>query len=791
MNRQPDLCHRLKYALQLTDESLQAKESAADADRAKWALHMAQSSKTVVSSEDSSSLDPSPKTSTTMRGLKGDDHQMEMDVGVLFGMNPKTTEWKQQRDRWKIEEKMRARNISRPRSAGVDVEEPFLTMSMDGGGDPHKKKGSSDLSDASHAGSFSGLSSSSSLLGELGKPGSTLLGDLGKTAADSILLFGGKTAESLLHLPVPLHVPVTSGKLINRHTSMEGMELQTSSSDDIPEVAVHITGDYAQAISSLADIAPDQIHTRPPATGETQSSIFMVPVHRHTDAHATTAEASKKVSERDGTGKVPVAESHDAEEVARFPCPEKPECGPPSASDLLAATQRICEAFGKPQGKESFLRVLNKQRSEKTCLASPPSADNNTLSSPPCGFTCLKDCIFQLLTLAEESMDVKTTKMIMILSETFYYEDDTADGKSRKVYIQEFARKHPVWNKLTYWTEAFKLNVLEEVEKLAMGSSQRWPDLDEKGREDLVVQVHNIVFGTLGSFVLNMNDFGVPKAQTRQFLKDMSKLNELSEEQCLLVLAGVPIEDSENVETTLSVSPESVTTIPTKLPAAGIPLKPRSLPDPSTDAAGSRLGETRPLPKIPAAGLPLDPRSLPVLSTDAVAVISNGTKNASNGVQAVETPVPILIVDPKVDEAISALLSDSSKEANGTGGKSSDEMSQSAIFASDEILKAQIDSDIPDKRRDSGSSYHDLSSSDNYGRPRTPDQPLFGARTDDDEFLKLIESHTDVDDFLKLKAAAPLPISSPLLDQSEEGGETEGSGSGWRNRRNKYATGFY
>jgi len=308
----------------------------------------------------------------------------------------------------------------------------------------------------------------------------------------------------------------------------------------------------------------------------------------------------------------------------------------------------------------------------------------------------------------------------------------------------------------TYWTEAFKLNVLEEVEKIAMGSSQRWPDLDEKGREDLVLQVHNIVFGTLGSFMLNMNAFGVPNVETRQFLQEMSNLNELSEEQRLMVLLGVPMVDDREADTNQTATSKLT---------------------PDTDTAGK--SDT-------ASGNPCPDASE-----------TKKHKSTEGAVKAVETPAPKLTpeLDPKVDQALSELIGADApkpgtpprvvKKATFSSGSmraaspvTPPRAVKKATFSSGSMRAASpvSTSETVANPTLENAAVSNLSSSEQPPRAATPEQPLFGACTEGDEFLKMQDT---------------LPPASPLLDQRDGEDDDESKAGGWRNRRNQYTTGFY
>lgn len=74
-----------------------------------------------------------------------------------------------------------------------------------------------------------------------------------------------------------------------------------------------------------------------------------------------------------------------------------------------------------------------------------------------------------------------------------------------KQYLQADPRlkKHPIWRKQNFWENALKEGVFVEMEKL---QPSNWDELSPEGLKESVINIHNLVFGQLGTLSLTMRE---------------------------------------------------------------------------------------------------------------------------------------------------------------------------------------------------------------------------------------------------------------------------------------------
>lgn len=68
-----------------------------------------------------------------------------------------------------------------------------------------------------------------------------------------------------------------------------------------------------------------------------------------------------------------------------------------------------------------------------------------------------------------------------------------------------------------------------------------WEDLDEPALHDLVVHVHNTVYGQLGAVMSNMVQYGQPREVVTSFLKKMARKSQLPENQVETLLHSLDL----------------------------------------------------------------------------------------------------------------------------------------------------------------------------------------------------------------------------------------------------------
>lgn len=88
-----------------------------------------------------------------------------------------------------------------------------------------------------------------------------------------------------------------------------------------------------------------------------------------------------------------------------------------------------------------------------------------------------------------------------------------------KRYLQADGRlkKHPIWRKQNFWENALKEGVFVEMEKI---QPTPWDELSPEGLKETVINIHNLVFGQLGTLSLTMREqSGLEKREVGAILR--------------------------------------------------------------------------------------------------------------------------------------------------------------------------------------------------------------------------------------------------------------------------------
>lgn len=204
--------------------------------------------------------------------------------------------------------------------------------------------------------------------------------------------------------------------------------------------------------------------------------------------------------------------------------------------------------FSKQAGRDLFLKHLNFQRAKKQDVGP--------------GFDTLARAMAIFLDKCHFYHDVTGTKKMMIMSETFFREHPAggeakegedgvvrnAKGKLvRREFVQGLVKLHPIWRDSNCWEEMFYRSVREAVQKLHTPHSQARADGGEAdgaggmpgpdassmpapGSREWEYMYQQMVFGNLGSYMLNMRTFELPHEDVVRIVKRLGKGNGLPED---------------------------------------------------------------------------------------------------------------------------------------------------------------------------------------------------------------------------------------------------------------------
>ena len=209
------------------------------------------------------------------------------------------------------------------------------------------------------------------------------------------------------------------------------------------------------------------------------------------------------------------------------------EAGAENASAMLPS---LLPLLAKESYRQNLIRLMNLQRSK--------------LQNVGLGFDVLITVINEFLDKCAEQNDVKGAKMMMIMSETFFRsvkpdefslvdggQPDKASRETSREYLQGSIKEHRIWQNPHFWEEAFFLSVREEVVKhmrqVEEGSVSRESDFRRFYK--------NIIFGQLGSYSLNMLNFGVGVEATTNFINKLCHVNKIEEEKNAMLLENAKL----------------------------------------------------------------------------------------------------------------------------------------------------------------------------------------------------------------------------------------------------------
>jgi len=235
-----------------------------------------------------------------------------------------------------------------------------------------------------------------------------------------------------------------------------------------------------------------------------------------------------------------------------------------TASNALAEKTKLGQS-----SRKSILYELNNQRSKKTRVES-----NNDFHSLCRVFNAfLSGC-------GRESVDVSNAKMLMILSQTFYFVDEEQQGggrggvsteevgdvdtnttpqdkssgttiskttqdRERRIYVKNEICHHDIWSDEDFWDQAVFQCVSESLAKSGVlsnyiksstltpvgggkrmgddpNTSVKWHDLSPDEYAGAAAQVHSVVFAQLGSLSHSMIELGCGIPRACNFVRRLS-----------------------------------------------------------------------------------------------------------------------------------------------------------------------------------------------------------------------------------------------------------------------------
>ena len=171
---------------------------------------------------------------------------------------------------------------------------------------------------------------------------------------------------------------------------------------------------------------------------------------------------------------------------------------------------QLMEYLKDQRTHELFLIILSKLRTNNRFCREKPLIE------------ILADIIQMILDNAQKKNDYATAKNCIILSQTFYYIDDS---KNAKVYILELIKKHPWLKSMKFWNDFMLIMILKEFKKLEeMNTEEPISIVRNINISDKIKpKIGEVLFSQILPYVGNMSEFGIEKKQIVKMIDDINQ----------------------------------------------------------------------------------------------------------------------------------------------------------------------------------------------------------------------------------------------------------------------------
>ncbi|ETO30391.1 hypothetical protein RFI_06729 [Reticulomyxa filosa] len=245
-----------------------------------------------------------------------------------------------------------------------------------------------------------------------------------------------------------------------------------------------------------------------------------------------------------------------------------------SDQDLQTLKEQCLQSFAESNGRMAFAILLNRLRN-----------DDHGLELNKFEFFELANLVEHFCDNVEEHnpMDVKSTKLVMIMTQSLYIRKenildelnseekdyftttsqdsnansetvftyvDSALPKHGKLFLVDRIKHHPLWKSEAFWRHAYSDSLTQELNKFP--TLQRWHSREEHMEADR--RNKEITFSQLAAITHNMKEFGMQNSTIIDFLESQN----LSLDKKLMLKATLGIYDQFS-ETETEISHEEFT----------------------------------------------------------------------------------------------------------------------------------------------------------------------------------------------------------------------------------------
>ena len=207
--------------------------------------------------------------------------------------------------------------------------------------------------------------------------------------------------------------------------------------------------------------------------------------------------------------------------------------------------KQLLEYIKDEKTHELFLIVLSKLRT------------NNRFCREKHLIELVSEILLTILNVAQKNNNYISAKNCVILSQTFYYLDESKN----KVYIVDKIKKHPWISSMKFWKDFILIMILKEFKKLEDMNPESKLVITKNINvtDNIKPKIGEILFSQLLPYVGNMNEFGIKKKYIIKIINDINKrfnyINKANFESIINIVCSTS-EEMEQVQKEIDEDPE-------------------------------------------------------------------------------------------------------------------------------------------------------------------------------------------------------------------------------------------
>jgi len=175
--------------------------------------------------------------------------------------------------------------------------------------------------------------------------------------------------------------------------------------------------------------------------------------------------------------------------------------------------------------KEFIFKLLKEKKYRKYFLNSLNSLRTKGLFTlDEISFNSLGEIFNFMLNEIASDNDYFSFNNWLILSQTYYKKIDITQSPQspEKVYLQSCVGKHKVTANIEFWEELIRFSINEEF-----NSQTEMPIYSKENLSEIKVRCHNIVFGKLSYYLINIPTFGIEFNKVNELIEKFHKFYDL------------------------------------------------------------------------------------------------------------------------------------------------------------------------------------------------------------------------------------------------------------------------